>query len=181
MVLKVYIYGEKVLREKATPVVFVDDAQRKLADDMLETMHAAKGVGLAAQQVGRTDRMCVIDVPEGCDEAEIEAFNAPIAMPLKLWNPAIVAQEGSVRDKEGCLSFPNVGGSLVRAAQVTCSFIDAENRPQTITARGYLARALQHEIDHLDGILYIDHMSAVERLACAPKLKKLAKANGGVR
>lgn len=181
MVLKVYRYGEKILREKATPVVFVDDAQRRLADDMLETMHVARGVGLAAQQVGRTERMCVIDVPEGCDEADVEAFNAPIEMPLKLWNPAIVAQEGSVRDKEGCLSFPNVGGSLVRAAQVTCCYVDSENRPQTITARGYLARALQHEIDHLDGVLYIDRMSAVERLACAPKLKRLAKANGGVR
>ena len=181
MVLKVYKYGEKVLREKATPVVFVDDAQRKLANDMVETMHAAKGVGLAAQQVGRTDRMCVIDVPEGCDDAETEAFNAPIAMPLRLWNPEILVREGSVRDKEGCLSFPNVGGSLTRAEQVVCAYLDAENRPQTITARGYLARALQHEIDHLDGVLYIDRMSAVERLACAGKLKKLAKANGGVR
>lgn len=102
-------------------------------------------------------------------------------MPLRLWNPEIVAQEGSVRDKEGCLSFPNVGGSLTRAAQVTCQYLDAENRPQVITARGYLARALQHEIDHLNGVLYIDHMTAVERLACAPKLKKLAKANGGTR
>ena len=81
----------------------------------------------------------------------------------------------------GCLSFPNVGGSLTRAAQVTCQYLDADNRPQIITARGFLARALQHEIDHLNGILYIDHMSAVERLACAAKLKKLAKANGGTR
>ena len=181
MTLKVYKYGEKILREKATPVVFVDAAQRRLADDMLETMHAAKGVGLAAEQVGRLESLCVIDIPEGCDDADVEAFNAPIAMPLKLWNPEILAQEGSIRDKEGCLSFPNVGGSLTRAEQVVCSYLDAENRPQTITARGYLARALQHEIDHLNGILYIDHMSAVERLACAAKLKKLAKANGGTR
>ena len=181
MKLKVYKYGEKVLREKAQPVVVVDDKLRKLAADMVETMHAAKGVGLAAEQVGRLERMCVIDIPEGCDEAEDEMFNAPIAMPLVLFNPEIVAQEGSVRDKEGCLSFPNVGGSLTRAAQVTCQYLDAENRPQMITARGYLARALQHEIDHLNGILYVDHMSAVERLACAAKLKKLAKQNGGVR
>ena len=181
MILRVYKYGEKILREKATPVVFVDDAQRRLANDMLETMHHAKGVGLAAEQVGRLERMCVIDVPEGCDEADVEAFNAPIEMPLVMWNPEILAQEGSIRDKEGCLSFPNVGGSLVRAAQVTCRYIDAQNRPQTITARGYLARAVQHEIDHLNGILYIDHMSAVERLTCAAKLKKLAKANGGTR
>lgn len=181
MILKVYKYGEKVLREKATPVAFVDEKLRQLADDMIETMRRAKGVGLAAEQVGRTEKMCVIDIPEGCGEAEDEAFNAPIAMPLKLWNPEIIAQEGSVRDKEGCLSFPNVGGSLTRAAQVTCQYLDAENRPQVITARGYLARALQHEIDHLNGVLYIDHMTAVERLACAPKLKKLAKANGGTR
>ena len=181
MKLKIYQYGEKVLREKAQPVVVVDDKLRKLAEDMVETMHAAKGVGLAAEQVGRLERMCVIDIPEGCDEAEDEMFNAPIAMPLVLFNPEIVAQEGSVRDKEGCLSFPNVGGSLTRAAQVTCQYLDAENRPQMITARVYLARALQHEIDHLNGILYVDHMSAVERLACAAKLKKLAKQNGGVR
>ena len=181
MVLRVYKYGEKILREKATPVLAVDNALRKLADDMLETMHEAGGVGLAAEQVGRTEKMCVIDIPEGCDDAETEAFNAPIAMPLRLWNPEILMREGSVRDKEGCLSFPNVGGSLTRAEQVVCAYLDAENRPQTITARGYLARALQHEIDHLNGILYIDHMTAVERLACAAKLKKLAKANGGTR
>ena len=181
MKLKIYKYGEKVLREKAQPVAVVDDRLRALAADMVETMHAARGVGLAAEQVGRTERMCVIDIPAGCDEPEDEAFNAPIAMPLVLFNPEIVAKSGSQRDKEGCLSFPNVGGSLTRAAQVTCQYLDAANNPQMITARGFLARALQHEIDHLDGILYIDHMSAVERLACAAKLKKLAKANGGTR
>jgi peptide deformylase len=126
-------------------------------------------------------RLCVIDIPDSCETEEDAAFNAPIAMPLKLWNPQIVAKEGSVCDKEGCLSFPNVGGTLTRAWQVTVQYLDEDNRPQIITARGYLARALQHEIDHLDGVLYIDRMTAVERLACAPKLKKLAKANGGVR
>ena len=181
MVLKVCKYGEKVLREKAKPVQFVSDELRKLADDMVDTMHKARGVGLAAEQVGHTERMCVIDIPEGCDEPDDEAFNAPIQMPLRLFNPEIIAREGSQRDKEGCLSFPNVGGSLTRAAQVTCQYLDEENRPQMITARGFLARALQHEIDHLNGILYIDHMSAVERLAYAAKLKKLAKDNGGAR
>ena len=181
MKLKVFKYGEKVLREKANPVAVVDDRLRKLAADMLETMHDAKGVGLAAEQVGRLERMCVIDIPEGCEEADDEIFNAPIAMPLVLFNPEIVAQGGSQRDKEGCLSFPNVGGTLTRAAQVTCQYLDAENCPQMITARGFLARALQHEIDHLNGVLYIDHMSAVERLAHPAKLKKLAKSNGGTR
>lgn len=181
MKLRVCKYGEKVLREKATPVAVVDDRLRKLAADMIETMHESKGVGLAAEQVGHLEKMCVIDIPEGCEESEDAMFNAPIGMPLILFNPEIIAQEGSQRDREGCLSFPNVGGSLTRAAQVTCQYLDADNRPQMITARGFLARALQHEIDHLNGILYIDHMSAVERLACAAKLKKLAKQNGGVR
>ena len=181
MKLKVYKYGEKVLREKATPVAIVDDGLRKLADDMIETMHASRGVGLAAEQVGRLERMCVIDIPEGCDEPDDEVFNAPIAMPLKLVNPEILSQEGSQCDKEGCLSFPKIGGSVTRAAQVTCQYMDEENRPQIITARGFLARAIQHELDHLNGILYVDHLSAVERLTFAPKLKKLAKENGGTR
>ena len=181
MALKVYKYGEKVLREKAVAVPAVDDALRSLAEEMLETMRSSRGVGLAAQQIGRTERMCVIDIPEGCDEPEDELFNAPIKMPLKLWNPVFVALEGSQRDKEGCLSFPGIGGSLTRAAQVTVSYLDENNMPQMISARGFLARALQHEIDHLDGILYVDRMSAVERLQFAPKLKKLAKQNGGNR
>ncbi len=181
MALKIYKYGEKVLREKSRAIVAVDDELRRLADGMLALMHKAGGVGLAAQQVGRLERMCVIDIPDGCEEDEDAVFNAPIAMPLKLFNPVIVAQEGSQCDKEGCLSFPDVGGALTRAAEVVCQYLDEDNRPQTITARGYLARAIQHEVDHLDGILYIDRMSAVERLARAAKLKKLAKANGGVR
>ena len=181
MKLKVYKYGEKVLREKAVPVAVVTDELRELADDMLDTMHSSKGVGLAAEQVGRLEKVCVIDIPEGCDEPENETYNAPIRMPLVMFNPEIVAQEGSQHDKEGCLSFPSVGGSITRAAQVTCQYLDADNRPQMITARGFLARAIQHETDHLNGILYIDHMSAVERLSFAAKLKKLAKANGGTR
>lgn len=181
MALKVYKYGEAVLRERAQPVAIVTDELRNLADEMIGTMHKARGVGLAAQQVGRLEKMCVIDIPEGCEEPEDELFNAPVAMPLKLFNPEIVAQEGSQHDKEGCLSFPGIGGSITRAQQVTCQYLDEENRPQIMMARGFLARALQHEIDHLNGILYVDHMSAVERLTYASKLKKLAKENGGVR
>lgn len=179
--LKIYKYGEKVLREKASNVPVVTDELRALADEMIETMHKAKGVGLAAQQVGHLEKMCVIDIPEGCEEQEDEMFNAPIGMPLVLFNPEIIASEGSQHDKEGCLSFPKIGGSVTRAAQVTCQYLDAENRPQVITARGFLARALQHEIDHLNGILHVDHLSAVERLTFAAKLKKMAKENGGVR
>ena len=181
MVLEILKYGNRILREKSRPVAVVDDSLRALADDMVETMHAARGVGLAAEQVGRLERVCVIDIPEGCDGDEDAAFNAPIAMPLKMFNPAIVAVEGSQHDKEGCLSFPKVGGSVTRAAQVTCQYLDERNMPQVVTARGFLARAMQHEIDHLDGILYVDRLSAMERLSFAGTLKKLAKENGGVR
>lgn len=181
MVLRVCKYGEKVLREKAAPVSAVTAELRALADNMVETMHKAGGVGLAAQQVGRTERLCVIDLPPDCDEEEDRAFNAPIAMPLKMFNPEIISRDGAVCDKEGCLSFPGVGGEVVRAHQVVCTYMDETGAGQTITARGYLARAIQHEIDHLDGILYVDRMSAIERLRHASKLKKLAKANGGAR
>ncbi len=181
LALRVFRYGEKILREKASPVAVVDDKLRRLADDMIDTMHAMKGVGLAAEQVGRLESVCVIDIPEGCDNSEDEAFNAPIAMPLKMFNPVIVAQEGRQHDKEGCLSFPEVGGSITRAAQVTCQYMDEDGALQVITARGFLSRAIQHEVDHLNGVLYIDHMSAVERLSYSVKLKRLAKRNGGVR
>ena len=181
MKLKIEKYGSSVLREKAEPIAVVTDEMRVLAADMIDTMHAAKGVGLAAEQVGCTIRLCVIDIPDGCENDDDALFNAPIQMPLVLFNPEIIAQEGSQRDKEGCLSFPNVGGSITRAAQVTCQYLDENNLPRMITARGFLARALQHEIDHLNGILYVDHMSAVERLSFAPKLQRLSKANGGAR
>lgn len=179
--LKICKYGSKVLREKSVEVPVVTDALRNLADDMLALMREAKGVGLAAEQVGRTERLCVIDIPAGCDTEENERFNAPVAMPLVMFNPQIVAREGSQRDTEGCLSFPGVGGEVTRARQVVCQFLDANNNPQMITVRGFLARAVQHETDHLDGVLYIDRMTAMERLALAARLKKLAKVNGDVR
>ncbi|MBO4708218.1 MAG: peptide deformylase [Kiritimatiellae bacterium] len=181
MKLRIFKYGEKVLREKSEPVAIVTDQLRSLAVDMIATMHAAKGVGLAAQQIGHTERMCVIDIPEGCETEEDEAFNSIVPMPLILFNPEIISREGSQFDKEGCLSFPGVGGSVERAAQVTCQYLDMNNMPQIVTARGFLARALQHEIDHLDGILYVDRLSDEGRASFEPKLKKLSDSNGGVR
>ena len=181
MVLNILKYGEKILREKSVVVPAVDEDLRALADDMLETMHNAGGVGLAAQQVGRLESLCVIDIPEGCEDDDAAIFNAPVKMPLKLFNPEILVQDGSRREKEGCLSFPGVGGSLTRAEMVTVGYVDEDNKPQMISAKGFLSRALQHEIDHLNGVLYVDRMSAVERLSMAPKLKRLAKQNGGVR
>ena len=181
MKLKIFKYGEPVLREKSEPIAIVTDQLRSLAVDMISTMHAAKGVGLAAQQIGRTERMCVIDIPEGCETQEDEAFNSIVPMPLILFNPEIISREGRQLDKEGCLSFPGVGGSVDRAAQVTCQYLDMNNMPQIVTARGFLARAIQHELDHLDGVLYIDRLSEDERKSFETKLKKLSDSNGGVR
>ena len=180
MVLEIVKYGSAVLREKAVPVPAVTPELVRLAENMLQTMYRAKGVGLAAQQVGRCESVCVIDVPGDCEENdEVKAFNARVKMPLVMFNPVVIAKEGSQDGKEGCLSFPNMGGKVVRANQVTCQFTDAAGRMQIITVRGFLARAVQHETDHLNGVLYVDLMSAVEKLALADKLKKLAKKNGG--
>ena len=180
MLLDIVKYGSAVLRETAVPVPAVTPELVRLAEDMLQTMYHAKGVGLAAQQIGRTESMCVIDVPANCEESEeVKAFNARVKMPLVMFNPVIIAKEGAQDGKEGCLSFPNMGGLVVRADQVTCQYTDAAGRMQIVTVRGFLARAVQHETDHLNGILYVDLLSAVEKLELADKLKKLAKKNGG--
>lgn len=180
--LRLYKYGEKVLREKAVNVAEITEELRELAFNMIDMMHSSNGVGLAAQQVGHLERLCVIDIPEGSEATdELELFNASVAMPLILFNPEIISRNGSQCGEEGCLSFPGLGGRITRAMEVSCAYLDECGTPKIITARGLLARALQHEIDHLNGILYVDHMTAAERLVNASKLKKLAKANGGAR
>ncbi len=180
MVLPIVHYGDKVLREKARPVPAVTPSLVRLAQDMLETMRHARGVGLAAEQVGRLESLCVIDVPESCeDDDETRAFNASAEQPLVMFNPVVVATEGSQSGKEGCLSFPNLGGTVTRPSQVTCQFLDARGMPQIITVRGFLARAVLHETDHLNGILYVDRMDAAERQTLSGKLLRMAKKNGG--
>ncbi|MGN0846447.1 MAG: peptide deformylase [Kiritimatiellia bacterium] len=180
MILDVVKYGDKILRETARPVPAVTPDLLKLAEDMLETMYKTKGVGLAAEQVGRLESLCVIDVPSSCeDDDETRAFNESTPMPLVMFNPVVVATEGSQDGKEGCLSFPNMSAPVVRAAQVTCQYTDVNGRPQLVTVRGFLARAVLHETDHLNGVLYVDHLSAVDKLAMAKRLQKLAKKNGG--
>ena len=180
MLLDIVKYGSAVLREKAVPVPAVTAELVHLAEDMLQTMYHAKGVGLAAQQVGRLESVCVIDVPANCEESEeVKAFNASVKMPLVMFNPVIISKSGEQDGKEGCLSFPNMGGHVVRADQVTCQYTDVSGRMQIVTVRGFLARAVQHETDHLNGVLYVDLMSAEDKLALANKLKKLANKNGG--
>ena len=180
MILKIVHYGDKVLREKARPVPGVTPALVKLAEDMVETMYKARGVGLAAEQVGRLESVCVIDVPASCEEDdETRAFNASVTMPLVMFNPIVISTEGSQCGKEGCLSFPKLGGTVTRPGQVTCQYVDLRGMPQIITVKGFLARAVMHETDHLNGVLYVDHLSAVEKLVMADKLRRMAQKNGG--
>lgn len=182
MILDIVKYGDGTLRKKAAPVAFVTEELRALAMDMVATMHAARGVGLAAQQVGRLERMCVIDIPKGCEEdAVTETFNSAVPQPMIMFNPVILAASGSQTGKEGCLSFPNMSGEVTRAEQVTCQYLDAAGALKTATARGFLARAIQHELDHLDGILYVDHYSPEVKAKVEKRLDKLAKKHGGTR
>lgn len=138
--------GDPVLREKAVLVPKVTRRVVKLLQDMEETMYAAEGVGLAAPQVGIKERLIVVDVGEG---------------PIHLVNPVILAAEGSVLDAEGCLSIPGVYGYVDRYEKITVEGLDMKGRPRRIEAEGWLARAFQHEIDHLDGVLFIDKATGI--------------------
>ena len=173
MVHDVVIYGQEVLRHKAHPVPAVTKGILALVKDMLDSMYDARGVGLAAEQIGCEEAVCVIDVPADSEKPECVAVNASVAMPLVLINPAITATTGQQRNDEGCLSFPDISVPITRAMQVTVAYTDLEGKPQTVTAQGLLARAIQHEIDHLNGVLLVDRMSAMQRLSVAGKLKRL--------
>jgi peptide deformylase len=143
-------YPDPFLTKKAASVARVDDKIRDLVRDMFETMYAASGVGLAAPQIGVGKRVIVVDV------SPVEEGSVPLA----LVNPGIVERGGQVEGTEGCLSLPGVEGVVPRAERVKVRALDPEGRPVKIEAEGILARALQHEIDHLDGILFIDRISA---------------------
>lgn len=180
MVLPVVKYGDSVLRKKAVPVVQVTPELLRLAQDMVSTMHKAKGVGLAAEQVGRLESLCVIDVPLECeDDDSTKEFNSRVEMPLVMFNPQILSLTGEQDGKEGCLSFPNMGAPLKRAAEVTVQYMDLNGIPQIVTVRGFLARAVQHETDHLQGILYVDRLLPDDRAKIEKKMDSLCKKNGG--
>ncbi len=178
MVLPIVKYGEKVLREKAVPVPMVTPELVRLAEDMVATMHKARGVGLAAEQVGRLEALCVIDVPGDCEEDDAtREFNSRVEMPLVMFNPQILSLEGEQAGKEGCLSFPDMGAPLARAAEVTVQYLDAAGLPQIATVRGFLARAVQHETDHLAGVVFVKRVSSTQALLLKGKLAKLRRAS----
>jgi len=148
MLRNILVYPDPFLARKAAPVATVDDRVRTLIRDMFETMYAAEGVGLAANQVGVGKRVIVVDV------SPVDEGIAPIAVV----NPEIVERRGTVVGEEGCLSVPGVQGEVCRAETVVVRGIDERGNPLQLTAEGILSRALQHEIDHLDGILFIDRI-----------------------
>ena len=140
---KILKIGDETLRKHARPVTEVDRRTRQLLDDMAETMYAADGAGLAAPQVGILRRVVVIDVGEGL---------------IELVNPEIVASEGEQHQAEGCLSVPGKQGVVARPAKVTVRALNGRGKPGEIVGAGFLATALCHEIDHLDGVLYVDKL-----------------------
>jgi peptide deformylase len=180
MVLEIVKYGHPALRQKGAPVTKVDAKIRKLAEDMLETMEDANGVGLAAQQVGVPIQLAVIDVAGVEDRPSTlsidgKEVNVDEHMPLILLNPKL--ELGSEREDgtEGCLSFPEITGEIPRSRHVKVRAKDLDGHDLVFEATGLLSRALQHEVDHLHGILFIDRMKSATRTALASRLKRLQK------
>ncbi len=161
--LEILEFPDERLRKKAKPVEVVDASIQRLVDDMLETMYAAPGVGLAATQVNVQKRVVVIDVSEAKDQ------------PLCLINPQILARSGMEEREEGCLSVPGIFEKIRRADQVKVQALDLGGRPIELQAEGLLAVCIQHEIDHLDGKLFVDYLSPLKRQRIRKKLIKATR------
>lgn len=164
--LKIRIYGDPVLRETAAPIEKVEERHRRLAQEMAELMYAARGIGLAANQVGVLERIIIVDVDWTDDNAQ--------RRPTVMINPEILEEtvEDDVRS-EGCLSIPDIEGDVWRPLGVRYRYTTLDRREVEEEARGLKARCIQHEIDHLNGVLFIDHMAADQREKLAGRLARL--------
>ncbi len=162
--LEIKKYGEQVLRKKTEEIKEINDEIKKLAEDMLETMYRAPGVGLAAPQVGISLKMCVIDV------------DPDKKSPLVLINPQILEGESKYISEEGCLSFPGLYEEVKRFEKVIAKYTDLKGKEKIIEAEGFLAKAIQHEIDHLDAKLFIDYLPEWKRKAVEKEIKRRKKA-----
>ncbi len=162
-ILRIFHYPEPVLKVKAAPIETIDDDLRRLAADMAETMYAAPGVGLAAPQVGVSRRLVVLDCAPHDQAPQL----------LTVINPEIVAREGEAFEEEGCLSVPGYYARIERSAQVRVRFTDLDGKGRELEADGLWAICFQHEIDHLDGILFVDHLSPLKRGLFRKKYRKL--------
>jgi peptide deformylase len=163
--LRITKYGEPVLRKKTSPITQFDDELRQTIENMFQTMYAAPGVGLAANQVGLSGQFAVIDVqPDGHRQ------------PLVIINPVIESRSGSIVEEEGCLSIPGFAAKVKRSARVRVRAINQNGLPVVIEGEGLLARCLQHEIDHLNGRFYIDHLSFFRRHKMTREIARLKKS-----
>lgn len=168
--LKVYEYPHPILKQKAKKVECVDNEMRKFLDDMLETMYASNGCGLAAPQVGVSKRVVVIDIAHEGEEPN----------PLYMVNPEIVWKSDEIQVcEEGCLSLPSLRAEVERSAAVKIKYLDYNGKECELQTEDFWAIAVQHELDHLDGILYIDHVSRLKRQMLVKKLEKIRKEQGG--
>lgn len=161
-ILDIRIYPEPILTQKAVPVEHINESIRQLLNEMAETMYVASGIGLAAPQVGRSVRAIVVDVSPRIDGEKL----------IKLVNPVITFAEGSSVEEEGCLSLPGFSENVTRAAKIVVEAYNEQGKPVKIETDTFLATVLQHEIDHLDGILFIDHLSRLKRDIIKRKLRK---------
>jgi peptide deformylase len=180
MILPILQYGDPILRAKGKRIDEIDDCVRELAANMIETMHAAHGVGLAAEQIGEALQLTVLDISAVEDRPstlKLDGKDADptSAMPLVLINPEIELRGEIEVGLEGCLSFPEITGDIERAHSVTVSAQSLEGGTIQFEAGGFLARAIQHEHDHLHGILFIDRMRSAAKAALSSRLRRLQK------
>ncbi len=163
MLLQIVQYGEKVLHQAGEPITEFDEELRTFFEDMVDTMYEAEGIGLAAQQVGLAKQFCVVDLT-GCDpdfEYTLDGAKPPLDlfMPLGLCNPKVeIIPSEPIAYEEGCLSFPNIRGDVERTESIRCEYQDISGNPHVIEANGLFGRCIQHEVDHLNGVLFIDRM-----------------------
>src|SRR5258708_11235520 len=180
MKLSILQYGDPILRAKGKRIEKIDDRIRELAQNMIETMHAANGVGLAAQQIGEAIQLAVLDVSQVEDrpttmKLDGREVDPATAMPLVVVSPKVDLGGETETGTEGCLSFPEITGEIERAKSITVRAQNLDGKPIEIETTGFLARATQHEVDHLNGILFIDRMSSAAKTSLSSKLKRLQK------
>ena len=165
MILKIVKFPEPVLQQPGEPVIEFDGELRKFVANLFETMYASQGIGLAAQQVGVAKRVTVIDLSQGKDPAQ----------KLVLINPEVISRDGKQYEEEGCLSFPDIREKIARAAKVRIRAQDEKGKWFEMDGEELLSRAFQHEIDHLDGMLFIFRMSALKRDLNLRKIRKMQR------
>ena len=166
-ILPIYVYGAEVLRQKAKPVKSIDNSVITLVYDMFDTMRNANGVGLAANQVGIVKRIITIDISDTEDGRGTK--------PLVMINPEVRSEDGEWTVEEGCLSVPDLREEVTRSENIVCRFRDINFHEHELETHGLLARAILHEIDHLDGILFTDHLNALRRRRMKGKFMKIKK------